>query len=49
VGRLAGRIAERQFDDTRRHVLAERLDARGPRLVAQEAIDAFRGERSCQR
>ncbi len=41
VGRLGRRIGERQRHHALGHLRAERGDARGPRLVAQEAVDAF--------
>ena len=41
MGRFAGRIAERQGDDAFGGLVPEWLDARGPRLVAKQAIEAF--------
>ena len=41
VGRLGGRVGERQGDDALDHLRPKRRDARGPRLVAQEAVEAF--------
>ena len=44
VGRLEGRIGQRQRDDTCRHLRSERRNARRPRLVAQQPLDAFFGK-----
>jgi hypothetical protein len=44
VRRLAGRIIERQGDNPCGDVIAQRLDAGRPRLVAQQAFKSFRGE-----
>ncbi len=41
MGRLTGRIAKRQGDDVLGHRGPERLDARGPRLVAKQALEPF--------
>ena len=41
MGGLAGRVIERQSDDPRGGFIAQRLDARGPRLVAQKAVKTF--------
>ena len=41
MGRLTGRIAKRQGDDVLGHLGPERLDARGPRLVAKQALEPF--------
>jgi hypothetical protein len=38
---LGGRIRQRQGDDPFGHVVAKRIDARGSRLVAEKAIEAF--------
>jgi hypothetical protein len=46
---LAGRIAEGHGYNPRGDVLAERLDARGPRLVAKQTFKPFKAKRSCQR
>jgi len=44
VFRLVRRLGRGQGDDLVDHLLAERRDARGSGLVAQEAVDAFLGE-----
>ena len=44
MGGLAGRIAERQGDDALGGFAPERLDPRGPRLVAKQAFEAFFNE-----
>ena len=44
MGRLAGRIAERQNDDALGGFVPQRLDTRGPRLVAKQAFEAFFNE-----
>jgi len=44
MGRLAGRVAERQGDNTLCGLAPERLDPRGPRLVAKQAFEAFFNE-----
>ena len=41
VGRLGGRITQRQRDHPFGHVAAQRWDARRPRLVVQEPFKAF--------
>ena len=41
MGRLARRFGQRQGDDPSGHFRPKGLDARGPGLVAQKAIDAF--------
>ena len=41
VGRLAGRLGERQGDDPLAHLGPERRDARRAGLVAQKALDAL--------
>jgi len=38
---IAGRIAERQGDDAIDRLAPERLDTRGPRLVAKQALEPF--------
>lgn len=38
---LARRVGERQSDDTLGHFAAKRLNARGPRLVTKQALEAF--------
>ena len=49
MGGLDRRIGKRQRHHARGHLRTERRDARGPRLVVQEAVDAFLQNRSCQR
>ena len=44
VGRLGGRISQRQGDDPLCHRGPERRNPRGSRLVAQQAFEAFLGE-----
>ena len=44
VRRLARRVVQRQRDHALGHLGLERRDARGPGLVAQQPIDAFRDE-----
>ena len=44
MGRFAGRIAERQGDDAFDRLARDRFDARGPRLVAKQAFEAFFNE-----
>ena len=44
MGRLAGRIASRQGDNALGGFAPERLDTRGPRLVAQQTFEAFFNE-----
>ena len=44
MGGLAGRIAERQGDNALGGFAPEPLDARGPRLVAKQAFEAFFNE-----
>ena len=44
MGGPAGRIAERQGDDALARLAPERLDTRGPRLVAKQAFEAFFNE-----
>ena len=44
MGRFARRFGERQGHDPLGHLRAEGLNARGPGLVAQQAIDAFVGK-----
>ena len=44
MGRLVRRLGRGQRDHLVDHLLAERRDARRPRLVAQQAVDAFLGE-----
>jgi hypothetical protein len=44
VHRFAGRIIERQGDNPCCNVIIQRLDARRPRLVTQQAFKPFRGE-----
>jgi len=41
MGGLDRRIGKRQRHHARGHLRTERRDARGPRLVVQEAVDAF--------
>ena len=41
VGRLGRRLGQRQRDHAFDHLRPERRNARGPRLVAQKAVDAF--------
>jgi hypothetical protein len=49
VGRLGGRIAQRQGDNTLGHLSFERRNARGSRLVAQQALEPPSMKRCCQR
>ena len=44
VRRLAGRVRQRQRHHALGHLGPERRDARGPRLVAQQPVEAFLGE-----
>ena len=44
VGRLGGRVAQRQGDHPLGHFRAERRDARWPCLVAQQTVVALLGE-----
>ena len=44
VGRLGGRVAQRQGDHPLGHLRAERRDARWPCLVAQQTVVALLGE-----
>ena len=44
VGRLGGRVAQRQGDHPLSHLRAERRDARWPCLVAQQTVVALLGE-----
>ena len=44
VGRLGGRVAQRQGDHPLGHLRAERVDARWPCLVAQQTVVALLGE-----
>ena len=49
MGRFPGRFRERQRDDALGRLDAQRLDARGTRLVAEQSIEALSIKRSCQR
>ena len=49
MGRLVRRLGGGQGHDPIDDLLAERRDARGTGLVAQQPIDAFWAKRSCQR
>ena len=49
MGGLDRRIGKRQRHHARGHLRTERRDARGQRLVGQEAVDASFMNRSCQR
>jgi hypothetical protein len=42
VGRLGGRIGERERHDARGHIGTQRRNARGPRLVTQKTVEALR-------
>ena len=49
MGRFPGRFRERRRDDALSRLDAQRLDARGTRLVAAQYIEAPSIKRSCQR
>ena len=49
MARLVRRLGRGQRHHLVDDLLAERRNARRPGLVAQQAVDPFRGEASCQR